>query len=370
MDLDRTLVSGHSPGDAPLAERRHHLVVVDGPDQGAWITATAELQTVGRAPGNDLRLHDPEVSGRHCAIVVEGGALRIDDLGSTNGTLVGGAAVDTARVAVGELVRVGLTTLRHEHCGDDDLARAGALAEDVRRARRYLISLIPQPIATAALAVDWHFEPTALLGGDGLGFVRLDDDHVALYVLDVSGHGVEAALHAASVLNVVRHGALPDTDMRRPADVLARLGATFPMEEHDGKLFAMWYGVHDRRSGRLAFASAGHPPALLARSDGTIERLATRNPPVGAWPGREIAADDTTVAPGDRLFVVSDGLLELTHRDGAAGVDAFVGLLTEALRSATLVPAALHHAARSATAAPIDDDVSILVASFAPPSDS
>ena len=123
-------------------------------------------------------------------------------------------------------------------------------------------SLLPAPIQERVHA-RWRFIPSASLGGDAFGYHWLDDDHFVVYLLDVSGHGVGAALLGVSVLNVLRARSLPGTDFRDPGQVLAGLGGTFTMESHGGKFFTIWYGVYRPSTRELRWAGGGHPPALL-----------------------------------------------------------------------------------------------------------
>ena len=90
------------------------------------------------------------------------------------------------------------------------------------KAAAYVQSLLPAP-QTGPISTDWVFIPSAELGGDAFGYHWLDDDHFAMYLLDVCGHGIGAALHSVSVLNVLRAQTLRDTDFYQPSDVLAAL---------------------------------------------------------------------------------------------------------------------------------------------------
>ena len=82
----------------------------------------------------------------------------------------------------------------------------------------------------------------------------------AIYLIDVCGHGVSAAMHSVSVLNVLRQHALPATDFKDPVQVLSALNVMFQMDRHDDQYFTMWYGVYDTRERTLTHASAGHHP--------------------------------------------------------------------------------------------------------------
>src|SRR5205823_2247965 len=105
------------------------------------------------------------------------------------------------------------------------------LAEEVAQAARYVESLLPRPLSEGPVRVDWRFIPSTWLGGDSFGYHWLDDDHFAVYLLDVSGHGVGASLLSVSAMNVLRSQALPNTDFRDPGQVLRGLSATFQMEK-------------------------------------------------------------------------------------------------------------------------------------------
>ena len=77
------------------------------------------------------------------------------------------------------------------------------LAREVAEAARYVASLLPEPLPKGPIQVEWRFIPSTQLGGDSFGYHRLDDDHFAFYLLDVSGHGVGASLLSVSAMNVL-----------------------------------------------------------------------------------------------------------------------------------------------------------------------
>ncbi|MFM9058291.1 MAG: SpoIIE family protein phosphatase [Planctomycetaceae bacterium] len=192
------------------------------------------------------------------------------------------------------------------------------LANDIATAARYVRSLLPPPVESGPIRADWRFIPSASLGGDAFGYHALDAEHFAIYLLDVCGHGVGAALLSVSALNAIRSEALPATDFHDPGAVLAALNRAFPMERQNDMFFTMWYGVHHAPSGRLRWSGGGHPPALLLAPGGTAPRLLDSDGPlIGAVEGLEFAASEVDVPPGSRLFVFSDGAFEITRPDGS-----------------------------------------------------
>ena len=134
-----------------------------------------------------------------------------------------------------------------------------ALASQLAQAAEHVVSLLPPLVTAGPIRTDWHFVPSALLGGDAFGYHWLDADHFALYLLDVCDHGVGPALLSVSVLNVLRSQSLPNTDFHVPSQVLYMLNETFQMENHNNLYFTMWYGVYNKTTGVLDYASSALP---------------------------------------------------------------------------------------------------------------
>ncbi len=154
----------------------------------------------------------------------------------------------------------------------DELLKAQMrLATEQDEAAEYLRSLLPARL-DGRVRTDWQFISSSQLGGDLFGYHALDDRRLAIYLLDVCGHGVGASLLSMAVHSTLRRQALGDTDFTRPDQVLAALNRAFPMEEHHEKFFTIWYGVHDCEQNELRYAVGGHPPALAvsARLPGTM----------------------------------------------------------------------------------------------------
>jgi sigma-B regulation protein RsbU (phosphoserine phosphatase) len=196
--------------------------------------------------------------------------------------------------------------------------RERTLREELARAAEYVCSLLPDK-ADEPLRTDWRFIPSAALGGDAFDYQWIDDDHFAVCLLDVCGHGVGSALLSVSVINALRARALPDTDFTDPAQVLAGVNRAFPMERQNFLFFTMWYGVYDRSQQVLHYAGGGHPPALLLSPEASgqtrLTRLESTGPMVGTDDDAEFPAQSQAVRAGDRLFVYSDGVFEVRQAD-------------------------------------------------------
>ena len=162
--------------------------------------------------------------------------------------------------------------------------------------------------------------PVAPLGGDSFGYHWLDDEHFVVYLLDVSGHGVGAALLSVSVLNVLRSRSLPNTDFRQPSAVLKSLNDTFPMEQQNGMYFTIWYGVYNKTRHQIAFSSGGHPAAILMSGDSpqnaAIRELQTDNCMIGAFPDVDYETETVDLQAFNKLYIFSDGSYEIFRPDG------------------------------------------------------
>lgn len=192
------------------------------------------------------------------------------------------------------------------------------LDRELDEAARYVRSSLPEPLAEP-LAVDWCYVPSTELAGDAFGYHWIDDEHFAIYLLDVCGHGVGAALLSVTAINVIRSGVLYGTDFRDPAAVLGALNKAFPMERHGGMYFTVWYGVYHTPTRLLRHASGGHPPAFLLPPDGNqggIEEVRSRGMIIGLMPDTTYTADTVRIAPGSSLIVFCDGAYEIIKSDG------------------------------------------------------
>lgn len=94
-----------------------------------------------------------------------------------------------------------------------------------------------EPAKTQVMVRTPSIISSSQLGGDSFGYHWIDDDTFSLYLLDVCGHGVGAALLSISVMNVLRTSSLVDTNFRDPDNVLGNLNAAFPMEQHNDMYF-------------------------------------------------------------------------------------------------------------------------------------
>ncbi len=274
--------------------------------------------TIGRTAPSELILEGGTVSRRHCRLERQGEQILLSDLGSTNGTFVNGQRVSGPVVLEdGARITIGAHSLNYHRRSQQELEAWEALDRELAEACDYVLSVLPPPIITGPVLAEWFYQPCTRLGGDAFGYQMLDSRYFAAYMLDVAGHGAGAALFSVTVANVLRQRMLPDVEFRDPGAVIRGLNRTFPMERHNNLFFTMWYGVYDTVDRELSFATAGHHPAFILPPGATqVTPLGTRNPSIGIAGDREVTASRATVPPGSSLFLFSDGVFEITDREG------------------------------------------------------
>jgi serine phosphatase RsbU (regulator of sigma subunit) len=344
-----------------------YLVVIEGRDTGRWIELGRAPVTGGRDSHLDLVIADHGASRLHILVSVIDGTVVVEDLGSTNGTFVDGQRIVTrAPLPVGSVLRVGDHVLRCERCNRREVERAKQQQRDLERATAYVLSLLPPPSVDGPLRTEWLFLPSARLGGDALGYEQLDPQSFVIYLIDVSGHGVGAAMHSVSVLNVLRQRALSHADFKDPVQVLTSLNAMFQMDRHDDQCFTMWYGVYDTVDRTLTYASAGHHPGYLVPPTRLAALpLRTSGPIMGAKADAHFRAQVTSVPVGSSLYLFSDGAFEILTNDRQWRLEDFLPLLLEPPSSGIGECRRIYQAVRSvARFGQLEDDFSLLVVTF------
>jgi phosphoserine phosphatase RsbU/P len=228
-------------------------------------------------------------------------------------------------------VRAGLRL----HQLSSDLQKQKRLLEiELSEAAEYVCSILPEPLNSSHVKIDVCFIPSRRLGGDIFDYYWLDSDHLVMYLLDVAGHGLRAALPSLSVINLLRSRELMKVNYYQPSDVLRGLNEMFPMTLKNDKYFTIWYGVYNIKNRQLVYASAGHPPGILFSLNKRFilqeQALKTRGFPIGMFPESKYQNAVCNIQPHSCLYVFSDGIYELEQANGTIwDLDEFIKLLKE-----------------------------------------
>jgi len=211
---------------------------------------------------------------------------------------------------------------------NNQLHSAHKLVEDDLKAAAWMQQrLLPLPAQEAAgVRCAWRLRPFGYIAGDIFNLFPLDENTVGFYLLDVSGHGVPAAMMSVTLSMVLTPDATHGSPLKRfdntsgESQVLSPDGAVRELnrrfQSKDDRYFTMIYGVLEIRSSKLRLAQAGHPSPILVRRGGEPILVGNGGMPVGLWPEIEFDCLDFVVAPGDRLLLYSDGVTECVSKGG------------------------------------------------------
>ncbi len=263
---------------------------------------------------------------------------------------------------------------------NQDLSRANRrMKQDLDAAARVQRTLLPEGFPEVeGLNFAWTYRPCDELAGDALNIVRINEDLIGLYLLDVSGHGVPAALLSVTATRSLhpRAGGAPSVvagpganpDAVGPARVAASLNALYPMESNGDHYFTMIYGLLDVHTRRLRFTVAGHPAPILVREGSPPKRLDVTGFAIGMFDEADYDESAIDLQPGDRLYLHSDGLNEeVNAQDEQFGDERLLGAIADgqALSLQDTVESLVQRVVAWRGEEHLRDDVSILAVSVA-----
>lgn len=198
------------------------------------------------------------------------------------------------------------------------------IEQDLQVAARIQQSVLPaHQLRYRDFFSDWIFLPSAWVSGDIFNVFPLDN-HLGFYCVDVSGHGVGAAMMSLAVARQFLHGRAVerflftgDDEVASPAEVVRILNGRFCSDEVEiMSYFTMIYGVIDLDTGEGRLCQAGHPTPFILSPGGEARAVGSGGAPVGLMPDLSWADVSFTLAPGERLCLFSDGITECENPTG------------------------------------------------------
>ncbi|HHM02964.1 MAG TPA: hypothetical protein ENJ15_08100 [Caldithrix abyssi] len=257
--------------------------------------------------------------------------------------------------------------------------RLTSVDEELNNAREAQMNLLPRDIPEIdALEFRARFFPSRYVSGDTYNIMRLDETHVGLYQIDISGHGVSSALFSVSLSQMLnangsntllksRMNKAPYYRIHEPDEVIALLNEENFFDRY-GFYLTMVYMLINVQTGEVRYARAGHNAPVIQRCDGSVESDSRGGLPIGWDFTRNDPVIKTRLSPGDRLFIYSDGvceaaggrtnewfgqerLMEVIRREAQMTADETLDSIIRALAD---------HTKRTT----FDDDVSLLAVTF------
>ncbi|MFQ5599826.1 MAG: PP2C family protein-serine/threonine phosphatase [Candidatus Krumholzibacteriia bacterium] len=253
----------------------------------------------------------------------------------------------------------------------DLMEKQRALEEDLKAAAAIQESLLStQDHQVDGVRIASRFRPCEAVGGDIFSVSQLGKGHLAVSMIDVSGHGVPATMLSVSLArtlspeagNIIKPGSPPTP----PSVVMRTLDEKYPIERFD-KHFTICYLLFDCTTGRVRYTRAGHPMPVIQRADGSFQVLDAGGTVIGLGSDLPFEEREAQLSLGDRIFLYSDGLVELESPDGAPyGEERFLHEL-RACRGATLDDACnriLESLRVFADGRPAKDDITLLALEY------
>jgi phosphoserine phosphatase RsbU/P len=184
-----------------------------------------------------------------------------------------------------------------------------SLHQELEVAKRIQLSILPTGFpASEHFTVAARYAPMTAVAGDFYEFLSTVGPRAGLFVADVSGHGVPAALIASMVKIAInsqrQHAASPDRLLRAVNKALC--GST------QGQFVTAAYVYLDAEQGELGYAAAGHPPMLLLRQ-GQVCAIEENGLMMGVFSSAPYSSTKRALAQGDRLLLYTDGVIEAAN---------------------------------------------------------
>ena len=155
-----------------------------------------------------------------------------------------------------------------------------------------------------------YMKPAKEVGGDFYNFVLVDDDHLALWIGDVSDKGVPAALFMMAINIMIN---IRTSMGGTPAEIMAFVNDNICAHNAENMFVTIWLGILEISTGRLTFVNAGHEDMAVCRRGGQFELYKTKhNIAVGIQAGMVYKNFEIRLGEGDKIFIYTDGVPEAT----------------------------------------------------------
>jgi sigma-B regulation protein RsbU (phosphoserine phosphatase) len=217
--------------------------------------------------------------------------------------------------------RVG-ASLEKKRLQDEVRAHVTRMEEELESARQLQLSMVPtvfpQPTAQRPIEISAMMEPAREVGGDLYDFYETDDGVFCFFIGDVSGKGVAAALFMARAKNLIRlvtrllrgaNGSAPT-----PADIVTTVNRELCQDNASMMFVTLFFGMLDAQTGDLRFTNAGHNPPYRLNGNDVTPITGSKGRPLGTRNNSAYETGHLTLAPGDALYLYTDGVTEAANR--------------------------------------------------------
>ncbi|HEX8310233.1 MAG TPA: SpoIIE family protein phosphatase [Chthoniobacteraceae bacterium] len=272
-------------------------------------------------------------------------------------------AVLVARIQTQLRLRAMRTELQEQNAELEEWRRVREA--DLEAAQATQRAMIPtRPPVIGGWDVAAFYQPLIQVGGDAYGWESLDPEHWIFWIADATGHGSSAALLTALARLLFQHAS---EQSMSPAEILHQVNQN---------LFAVFGGrsfltaacaVLEPNAGRITFAAAGHPPLLIGRAGGEVERLEAGGTLLGLGENFLITEAVADLHPGDTALLYTDGLISGVGADGhRMDIDDLVAIFRTGPRANTVLEATLRGLTAAVANGEFSDDLAAIALQRSP----
>lgn len=201
------------------------------------------------------------------------------------------------------------------------------MSKDLGFAKRIQEKILPTKGVIDNIRIDYIYKPSEMLSGDIFDVFHVDDEHIGIYISDVSGHGVAAAMMTMFIRQTMRSIV---ENILSPADALAELYKRFmTLDLEVDKYFTIFYGVFNTKTYEFKFANAGHNCIPIKYNDNGMEMLEIKGYPIAIL-FNEMSYNEKKIKlkKNDKILFYTDGITEAKDKKGKEfGVEGVIKLI-------------------------------------------
>lgn len=218
----------------------------------------------------------------------------------------------------------------------DRTQKMHATRQELQMAAEIQVSALPAsfPAFPDRMEFDLYasMDPAREVGGDFYNFFLIDEDHLCVYIADVSGKGVPAALFMMSSMSILNANSVSG---KTPGRILADTNDLICASDHNDMFVTVWLGILEISTGRFTYANAGHEKPAFAKAGKGFELLSGKHGfVIGGMEGMVYREEELLMEPGSRIFVYTDGVPEANNpEEELFGTDRMVDALNRELQA-------------------------------------
>lgn len=206
-------------------------------------------------------------------------------------------------------------------------SRYGGITRELRLAADVQRDMLPSPLLIPSIHAAGRYHPAYFLAGDCYDYHLVNDHLFAFYIADVAGHGVSSALVSFAIQSHFNSDKSTYRKYERRSEsrlqkgvleAISEMNQKFCKDEVMTRLFTMFYGLIDLRTGEMCYCQAGHPAMIVLNAkDGSLVEHGTGGFPLGIFADSEFDVHQIQLESNDRVVVYSDGVTDCENGEGA-----------------------------------------------------